>query len=117
MLNQVQHDNNGLQDVRDKFSHFVCKNLIPNLQKFQDKRVLVLRNWRLEFIWDLLFETWDLKPVRIIGGTSKGRKLATPRGYSLRPTSDRMKESIFSILGKEVEDKVVLDLFAGTGTL
>jgi 16S rRNA (guanine966-N2)-methyltransferase len=35
----------------------------------------------------------------------------------LRPTSDRMKESIFNILGKEVKDKVVLDLFAGTGNL
>ena len=55
--------------------------------------------------------------MRIISGTSKGRKLVTPRGYSLRPTSDRMKESIFNILGKEVEDKVVLDLFAGTGNL
>ncbi len=55
--------------------------------------------------------------MRIISGTSKGRRLVTPRGYSLRPTSDRMKESIFDILGKEVEDKVVLDLFAGTGNL
>ena len=55
--------------------------------------------------------------MRIISGTSKGRRLVTPRGYSLRPTSDRMKESVFNILGKEVENKVVLDLFAGTGNL
>ena len=55
--------------------------------------------------------------MRIISGTSRGRRLATPRGHALRPTSDRVKESIFNILGEEVEGKVVLDLFAGTGNL
>jgi 16S rRNA (guanine(966)-N(2))-methyltransferase RsmD len=55
--------------------------------------------------------------MRIISGTSKGRKLATPKGSSVRPTSDRVKESIFNILGGEVEGKTVLDLFAGTGNL
>jgi len=55
--------------------------------------------------------------MRIISGTSKGRKLVTPKRYSLRPTSDRVKESLFNILGSEVEGKVVLDLFAGTGNL
>ena len=55
--------------------------------------------------------------MRIISGTSKGRKLITPKKYSLRPTSDRVKESLFNILGREVEGKVVLDLFAGTGNL
>lgn len=55
--------------------------------------------------------------MRIISGTSKGRKLVTPKRYSLRPTSDRVKESLFNILGSEIEGKVVLDLFAGTGNL
>lgn len=55
--------------------------------------------------------------MRIISGTSKGRKLVTPKRYSVRPTSDRVKESLFNILGSEVEGKVVLDLFAGTGNL
>ena len=55
--------------------------------------------------------------MRIISGTSKGRKLLTPKKYSVRPTSDRVKESLFNILGSEVEGKVVLDLFAGTGNL
>jgi len=55
--------------------------------------------------------------MRIISGTSKGRRLITQKGQSLRPTSDRVKEAIFSILGDEVEGKVVLDLFAGTGNL
>ncbi|MBM4325510.1 MAG: 16S rRNA (guanine(966)-N(2))-methyltransferase RsmD, partial [Deltaproteobacteria bacterium] len=53
--------------------------------------------------------------MRIISGTSRGRRLTTPKGHALRPTSDRVKESIFNILGAEVEEKVVLDLFAGTG--
>jgi 16S rRNA (guanine(966)-N(2))-methyltransferase RsmD len=55
--------------------------------------------------------------MRIISGTSKGRKLVTPKSQSLRPTSDRVKESIFNILRVEMEGKVVLDLFAGTGNL
>ena len=55
--------------------------------------------------------------MRIISGTSKGRKLVTPKRYSLRPTSDRVKESLFNILGSEIQGKVVLDLFAGTGNL
>jgi 16S rRNA (guanine(966)-N(2))-methyltransferase RsmD len=55
--------------------------------------------------------------MRIISGTLKGRKLLTPRKGLLRPTSDRVKESMFNILGPEVEGKVVLDLFAGTGNL
>ncbi len=55
--------------------------------------------------------------MRIISGASKGRKLATPKDLSLRPTSDRVKESIFNILGGQVEGGTVLDLFAGTGNL
>ena len=55
--------------------------------------------------------------MRIISGLSRGRKLATPKGQALRPTSDRVKESIFNILGERVNGKIVLDLFAGTGNL
>ena len=55
--------------------------------------------------------------MRIIGGVSRGRRLVTPKSHSVRPTSDRVKESLFNILGSEVEGKVVLDLFAGTGNL
>jgi 16S rRNA (guanine(966)-N(2))-methyltransferase RsmD len=55
--------------------------------------------------------------MRIISGTSRGRRLVTPKSQAIRPTSDRIKESIFNILGGEVEGKVVLDLFAGTGNL
>ena len=55
--------------------------------------------------------------MRIISGTSKGKKLRALRGQAIRPTSDRAKESIFNILSEEVEGKHVLDLFAGTGNL
>lgn len=55
--------------------------------------------------------------MRIISGTSRGRRLATPKSQAIRPTSDRVKESIFNIIGELVEGKVVLDLFAGTGNL
>ncbi len=55
--------------------------------------------------------------MRVISGTSKGRKLATPKSLSLRPTSDRVKESIFNILREDIEGREVLDLFAGTGNL
>ncbi len=55
--------------------------------------------------------------MRVITGAAKGRRLSSPRGRTIRPTSDRIKESIFGILGDAVVDAVVLDLFAGTGNL
>jgi len=55
--------------------------------------------------------------MRIISGISKGKRLCTLRGQAIRPTSDRAKESIFNILGKEVDGRHVHDLFAGTGNL
>jgi 16S rRNA (guanine(966)-N(2))-methyltransferase RsmD len=55
--------------------------------------------------------------MRIITGSAKGTKLKTPRGMETRPTADRVKESIFNIMGNIVIDAVVLDLFAGTGNL
>ena len=55
--------------------------------------------------------------MRVIGGSLKGRKLATIRGRIIRPTADRLREAIFNILADRVEKAVVLDLFAGTGAL
>ncbi|HEY3373997.1 MAG TPA: 16S rRNA (guanine(966)-N(2))-methyltransferase RsmD [Candidatus Aquicultor sp.] len=55
--------------------------------------------------------------MRVIAGSAKGRRLAAPKGMSIRPTADRVKESIFNIVGQEVVDAVVLDVFAGTGNL
>ena len=57
--------------------------------------------------------------MRIISGTAKGRKIAAPPGQTLtiRPTSDRAREALFSIIGRRVQQANVLDLFAGTGAL
>lgn len=55
--------------------------------------------------------------MRIITGSAKGTKLKTPRGMETRPTGDRVKESVFNILGSLLIDAKVLDLFAGTGNL
>ncbi len=55
--------------------------------------------------------------MRIIAGLAKGLILAVPRGDDTRPTSDRVREAIFSSLGARVIDANVLDLYAGTGAL
>jgi len=53
--------------------------------------------------------------MRIISGTVKGRKLKAPIGNKIRPTSDRVKESVFTIIQFDIEGRRVLDLFAGSG--
>ena len=55
--------------------------------------------------------------MRIIGGTLKGKGLSPIRGNSIRPTADRLRESIFDILSDRVQGTTVLDLFSGTGAL
>ena len=55
--------------------------------------------------------------MRIIGGIFKGRILFSPKDNSLRPISNRVKESLFNILRNDIKDAIVLDLFAGTGSL
>ena len=55
--------------------------------------------------------------LRIISGSLKGKKLYTLPGKTIRPTSDRIRESIFNILSKYPRPRWVLDLFAGTGAM
>jgi 16S rRNA (guanine(966)-N(2))-methyltransferase RsmD len=55
--------------------------------------------------------------MRIVAGKWGGRGLRAPRGMAVRPTTDRVREALFSILGARVEGAAVLDLFAGTGAL
>jgi 16S rRNA (guanine966-N2)-methyltransferase len=60
--------------------------------------------------------------MRVVGGTFRGRALATPQRDEIRPTSDRVRESVFNILlhgldGVTLEGARVIDLFAGTGAL
>ncbi len=57
--------------------------------------------------------------MRVIGGRSRGRRLSAKLPRSVRPTSDRVREAIFDILGSQggVEDLAVVDLFCGSGAL
>ncbi|MBI5959025.1 MAG: 16S rRNA (guanine(966)-N(2))-methyltransferase RsmD [Chloroflexi bacterium] len=55
--------------------------------------------------------------IRVIAGTAKGRKLKLVPGDSTRPVMDRVKESLFNILGVSILDSSFLDLFAGTGSV
>jgi 16S rRNA (guanine966-N2)-methyltransferase len=55
--------------------------------------------------------------VRVIAGDLGGRQLVAPRGWKVRPTSDRAREAIFSVLGDRVAGARVLDLYCGTGAL
>ncbi|MDD5449184.1 MAG: 16S rRNA (guanine(966)-N(2))-methyltransferase RsmD [Candidatus Omnitrophica bacterium] len=55
--------------------------------------------------------------MRIIAGRFRSRRIESPKGVTIRPTSDRVKESLFGILGPFVMGKNCLDLFGGTGNL
>ena len=55
--------------------------------------------------------------MRIVAGRWGGRRLQAPAGEATRPTSDRVREALFSVLGARVEGARVLDLFAGSGAL
>ena len=55
--------------------------------------------------------------MRVIAGTHRGRRLRRPQGMGLRPTSDRVREALFSILGNRLPQCSFLDLYAGTGAI
>jgi 16S rRNA (guanine(966)-N(2))-methyltransferase RsmD len=55
--------------------------------------------------------------VRVVAGRFGGRRLVAPPGDATRPTSDRVREALFSVLGASVADARVLDLYAGSGAL
>jgi 16S rRNA (guanine966-N2)-methyltransferase len=55
--------------------------------------------------------------MRVIAGTYRSRILKTPQGLALRPTSDRLRETLFNVLGAGIVDSRFLDLFAGTGAI
>jgi 16S rRNA (guanine(966)-N(2))-methyltransferase RsmD len=55
--------------------------------------------------------------MRVISGTARGRKLKEPEGHAIRPTTDMVKEAIFNIIQFDIEGRLILDLFAGTGQL
>ena len=55
--------------------------------------------------------------VRIIGGTWRGRRIEVPSGTDLRPTPDRVRETLFNWLGQTLDGAICLDLYAGSGVL
>ncbi len=55
--------------------------------------------------------------MRVIAGRARGHKLISPEGLEVRPTSDRVKESIFNIIQRKLPDSKVMDFFSGTGNL
>ncbi len=55
--------------------------------------------------------------MRVISGSAKGRSLKTVKGREIRPTSDRVKESLFNVLMPRLPDALFLDLFAGSGNV
>lgn len=55
--------------------------------------------------------------MRIITGSARGKRLQTPVGLHTRPTTDRVKESVFNIIQWDLEGRTVLDLFGGSGQL
>ncbi|MFH1350926.1 MAG: 16S rRNA (guanine(966)-N(2))-methyltransferase RsmD [Pseudomonadota bacterium] len=55
--------------------------------------------------------------MRITGGQARGRRLASSKGLKIRPTSDKVREAIFNLIGQDMTGLDVLDLFAGTGSL
>lgn len=55
--------------------------------------------------------------MRVIAGKYKSRRLATPAGKQTRPTSDRLRETLFNVVAPGVADSVWLDVFAGTGAV
>ncbi|MBS1882453.1 MAG: 16S rRNA (guanine(966)-N(2))-methyltransferase RsmD [Actinobacteria bacterium] len=55
--------------------------------------------------------------MRVIAGEFKGRRLLAPKGWKVRPTSERVREAVFSTLADRIDGAVVLDLYCGTGAL
>ncbi len=55
--------------------------------------------------------------MRVIAGTARGTKLKAPKGMQVRPTADRVKEALFSILGPRIPGAFFIDLYAGSGAI
>lgn len=55
--------------------------------------------------------------MRVIAGEAKGMRLKSPSGLNIRPTADRVKEALFSMLGPGLVDAVFVDLYAGSGAI
>jgi 16S rRNA (guanine(966)-N(2))-methyltransferase RsmD len=59
----------------------------------------------------------DIGTIRVVSGAARGRRLTVPREEGVRPTLNRIREALFTILGEQVHDGSVMDLFSGSGAL
>jgi len=55
--------------------------------------------------------------MKIVAGKNRGNKLKSPKGLSIRPTSQKVREALFDIIGTSIQGTCFLDLFAGTGAV
>src|SRR5262249_26422168 len=60
---------------------------------------------------------WSHSAMRVIAGTYRSRKLIAPSGDATRPTSDRLRETLFNVVAPGIQDSVWIDLFAGSGAV
>ena len=74
----------------------------------------LLTYFKFEIKYTCLKEALDM---RVISGKAKGKKLSSLEGLKTRPTLDRVKEALFNIIQFDVENSIILDLFAGSGAL
>ena len=84
-------------------------------------------NSQIEDYWELEFGNWEwlgvgywelgVETMRVIAGRLKGRRLKAPAWDGLRPTSDKLRETLFNILAPRIDGARVLDGFAGTGAV
>ena len=93
----------------------------PERPRFRAAGSRWIENYKYSFhaesVFGILGKAQQKAIMRIIAGLARGLTLAVPRGDATRPTSDRVREAIFSSLGARVPGANVLDLFAGTGAL
>lgn len=59
----------------------------------------------------------DTEPMRVIAGRYRSQPLASPKGSDTRPTSDRLRETLFNVIAPHIQEAVLADLFAGTGAV
>jgi 16S rRNA (guanine966-N2)-methyltransferase len=74
----------------------------------------MIRRWIVQYAWWMKLSAGQ---VRIIGGSQRGRRISVPDVPGLRPTPDRVRETLFNWLSPHLAGARVLDLFAGTGAL
>lgn len=92
----------------------IRSNFLPRQKSFRPHvpfRLLGFRNY------DIVTSNMSTSSIRVIAGQLKGRRIPTLSGRATRPTSQRAREALFSILGEQIQGATMVDLFAGTGAV